>query len=329
MTKGWKISIYLLLFGVLTLFAAIFRTTPQQQYSPAEVLGAKANLQLFIEPDDGRGPVIAAINSAQKEILVEVYLLSDPEVIAALKEAEARGVVVKILLEQHPFGGSGLNQKAKPDLEAAGAEVRWTNPSFALTHEKSMAIDGRLVCVLNLNLTKSAFDKNREYNICTENQTEVAEVVAIFTADWEEKSYTPAAANLVVSPDNSRGKLTALINSAQKSLDLEIEVLEDKNIADLLAEKAKTIPVRIITPPLEKISGNRVVPGAQMKILSSPYVHAKLLLVDGERAYIGSVNFSAQSMDKNRELGILVSQPDIIEKLRQTFEIDFESTTTP
>ncbi len=66
-----------------------------------------------------------------------------------------------------------------------------------------------------------------------------------------------------------------------------------------------------------------------MKILSSPYVHAKLLLVDGERAYIGSVNFSAQSMDKNRELGILVSQPDIIEKLRQTFEIDFESTTTP
>ncbi len=64
-----------------------------------------------------------------------------------------------------------------------------------------------------------------------------------------------------------------------------------------------------------------------MKILSSPYVHAKLLLVDGERAYIGSVNFSAQSMDKNRELGILVSQPDVIERLKGVFETDWASAT--
>lgn len=327
MGKSLKIPFYILLFGLLTLIGVLWRQPVKREYLDAEVLGARANLQLFIEPEDGREPVLRAINMAQREILVEVYLLSDPEVIAALKEAEARGVEVKVLLEQHPFGGSGLNQKAKPDLEATGAEVRWSNPSFALTHEKSLAVDGRMVCILNLNLTKSAFEKNREYNICTENQEEVAEVVAIFTADWERKSYLPTTPNLVVSPDNSRGKLTALINSAQKSIDLEIEVLQDTKLIELLAEKAKIIPVRIITPPSEKIAGNKKVAGVAAKTLSSPYVHAKLLLIDGQRAYVGSVNFSQQSLDRNRELGILISQPDVIERLKQAFETDFEAGT--
>lgn len=323
MSRGWKISWYLFLFGILTLAAVLFGDLPKKDYPSAAVLGARTNLQLFIEPEDGRQPILEAISSAQKEILVEVYLLSDPEVIAALKEAEGRGVEAKVLLEEHPFGGSGLNQKVKPEMEAAGAEVRWAGPSFALTHEKALAVDGRIVCILNLNLTKSAFTKNREYNICTENREEVAEVVAIFLADWERKDYRPSATNLVVSPDNSRDKLTALIRSAQKSLDLEIEVLEDRKLVALLAEKAKTIPVRIITPPPEKITTNKTVAGAQRRILSSPYVHAKLLLVDSSRAYVGSVNFSTQSLDKNRELGIIISQPDVVERLAQVFESDF------
>ena len=323
MNKGLRVSLYLFLFGILTLYAVFFKTAQQKDYSPAEVLGVKANIQLFIEPEDGREPILSAIASAQKEILIEVYLLSDPEIISALKEAEIRGVEVKVLLEEHPFGGSGLNQKTRPELEAAGAEVRWTNPSFALTHEKALAVDRRIICILNLNLTKSAFEKNREYNVCTENQQEVAEVTAIFLADWERKDYVPKAANLVVSPNNSRAKITALINSAQKSLDLEIEILQDNKIIELLGNKAKTIPVRIITPPLSKIASNKFVPGAQMKTLASPYIHAKLLLVDGERAYIGSVNFSQFSLDKNRELGIIISQPDVIERLSQTFEKDW------
>lgn len=325
MPRSLKVSFYIFLLGALTLLAVLFRTAPKEQYSQTDVLGAATNLRLFIEPEDGKEPILKAISSARKEVLVEVYLLSDPDVIAALKEAETQGVRVKVLLEQHPFGGSGLNPKTKLDLEAAGAEVRWANPSFALTHEKSLVVDGEMVCILNLNLTKAAFTNNREYNICTENRAEVAETVAIFTADWERKDFTPTAANLVVSPENSRGKLRALINLAQRSIDLEIEVLEDKEIISLLAEKAKAVLVRIITPPLEKVSSNRVVPGAQMKTISSPYIHAKLLIVDGARAYIGSVNFSGYSLDKNRELGILVSQPDIIARLGQSFETDWNS----
>lgn len=328
MGKGLKISFYILLLGILTLYAAVFRTTPREMYSPAEVLGARTGLRLFIQPETGRDPILEAINFAQSEILVEVYLFSDQEVIRALERAHDRGVSVKIMMEQHPFGGGNININTYFLLTTTGVATQWANPAFALTHEKAIIVDGREVCILNQNLTTAAFTKNREYNVCDDNREDASEAKNIFTADWERKNYTPTAVNLVVSPDNSRGKLTTLIASAQKSLDLEMEVLQDSKIIELLTEKSKTIPVRIITPPPEKIAGNRKVPRAMVKTLSSPYLHAKLLLVDGQYAYVGSVNFSSQSLDKNRELGILISQPDIIEGLNQAFENDWAVAST-
>jgi phosphatidylserine/phosphatidylglycerophosphate/cardiolipin synthase-like enzyme len=54
-------------------------------------------------------------------------------------------------------------------------------------------------------------------------------------------------------------------------------------------------------------------------------MHAKMILSDDTKAYIGSINFSAQSMDENRELGIILTQADSIQKLTTTFETDWES----
>ncbi len=303
----------------------IFRSPSQKEFSPAEVLGTTTNISLFVEPDDGRQPLLNVINSAQKQILVEDYLLSDPDIILYLEEADKRGIEVRVLLEEHPFGGAGLNQKAKPELESAGVEVRWANPNFTLTHEKTIIVDGRIVCILTMNLTKTAFTKNREYNACDENPVEVNEARDIFIADWERKNYSPVAANLVVSPDNSRGKLTALIRSAAKSLDIEMEVLEDPQMIDLLADRAKYIAVRIILSPLSQVDANKNaaerIPG--VRFLKSPYIHAKLIDADGQRVYLGSVNLTSQSLDQNRELGILISQPDIISRIGQVFETDW------
>ncbi len=323
---SWKTAFYLFLFGLLTLFAVLFRPQPQREFSGEEVLGAQTNLTLFVEPDDGRQPLLDVINSAQKEILLTVYLLSDPDVELYLAEAEKRGVEVKVLLEEHPFGGASLNPAAKKVLEQAGAEVRWANPGFTLTHEKTIVVDGRVVCVLTMNLSKTAFAKNREYNACDQDPGDVTEAKTIFTADWERKGYAPSQPNLVVSPDNSRGKLTAFIKSAKKSLDVEVEVLQDSRMIDLLAQKATEIPVRIILPPVSKVDTNKkALEKLKAKTLSSPYIHAKLIVVDGERAYLGSVNLSGQSLDQNRELGILISQGDIIERITQIFDRDWEN----
>lgn len=312
MLKNYKVSFYLLLFALLTFYFAFFKAPAKLEYGTAEVLGQDTNLTLFVEPDDGRAPLLNYIR-ASHTILGEVYILSDQVIIDALASRSAQ-----ILLEEHPFGGNNLNQKTKQLL---GEMVSWASPYFALTHQKSLVFDDTVVCILNMNLSKTAFTKNREYNICSENKDEVTEAQNIFYADKDRKDYSPAAANLLVSPVNSRAKLTAFINSAQSSLDIEMEVLTDDQMVSLLGNKG--FPVRIIVPERKEIA-NATVSGARTKYLKSPYPHAKLIIVDGTRAYIGSINLTTQSLDSNRELGILVAQPDIIERLNTTFTKDWE-----
>jgi phosphatidylserine/phosphatidylglycerophosphate/cardiolipin synthase-like enzyme len=41
------------------------------------------------------------------------------------------------------------------------------------------------------------------------------------------------------------------------------------------------------------------------------------------QVFIGSENFSQTSLDRNRELGILVTEPEILERLHTTFEADW------
>jgi phosphatidylserine/phosphatidylglycerophosphate/cardiolipin synthase-like enzyme len=286
-----------------------------------------------VEPEDREEPILARLQSARQEVFVTVYLLSDPEIISALKEADRRGVEVRVMLEEKPFGGGGVNSQSKPELEEGGVAVRFTRPVFALTHQKTVIFDGREVCILNLNLTRAAFEKNREYGVCSQNKEEAREARAIFLADWERKDYQPTAPNLVVSPDNSRGKLTGLLRSAKATLDMEMEVIEDEQIIGLLAEKVKTASVRLLLADFKKIPANRApaeklrAAGVEVRTISSPYMHAKLILADGQKAYVGSVNFTAQSLDRNRELGIIVSQSDIISRLGNTFVQDWGAGT--
>lgn len=316
MNKRLKYAFYVFIFGVSAL-AVVLQKLAQPKYSFQDVLGEETNLTLFIEPDDGREPLLSKIRPTG-QILTEVYLLSDPEIIDALKNKSG-----KIILEQHPFGNNTLNFKTKPILEEAGLLVNWGSLNFPYTHAKFIIFDNQIVCILNLNLTKTGFEKNREFNICSGNSEDITETTNIFNADWERKNYSPTNKNLVISPNNSRGKLTALISSAQKSLDIEMEVLTDKEIINLLSAKSKIIPVRIILPDPKKVK-NSDIPGAEVKILANPYPHAKLIIADGERAYVGSVNLTTQSLDQNRELGILVSQSDIIGRLASTFNHDWE-----
>jgi len=61
------------------------------------------------------------------------------------------------------------------------------------------------------------------------------------------------------------------------------------------------------------------------------YIHAKMIVADGgtagARAFVGSENFSAGSLDYNRELGIMVSDPAIINSLIKTFAADWQGAT--
>jgi phosphatidylserine/phosphatidylglycerophosphate/cardiolipin synthase-like enzyme len=58
-------------------------------------------------------------------------------------------------------------------------------------------------------------------------------------------------------------------------------------------------------------------------------LHAKMILVDGERAYIGSANLTDTSLHYNFEMGLLVEERAIVERLEKVFDYVFGFAARP
>ncbi len=56
---------------------------------------------------------------------------------------------------------------------------------------------------------------------------------------------------------------------------------------------------------------------------ASLYIHAKVIVADGQRAFVGSQNLSEASLDYNRELGLITSDPTVVASLGATLSSDF------
>ena len=63
--------------------------------------------------------------------------------------------------------------------------------------------------------------------------------------------------------------------------------------------------------------------GIQIKPLLEAKNHSKAILIDSKYLFIGSINFSSYSLDKNREIWIILTNEDIISKYMKLFIKDF------
>lgn len=297
-------------------------------------------VQVFVEPDAGEHPITDAIASAKKSVWLEIYLLTDRNVMRALEEAANRGVDVRVMLEPHPVGGGASPARTMDQLKAAGAKVETSDPSFALTHEKGMIIDGTTAYIMTSNFSRAALGgssgssgySNREYDIVDTNLQDVQAVSAIFQADWDRTTAQFNDSNLVVSPVNSRNSFTSLIGSAHSTLLIEAEEMNDSAIEQALANAAQHgVKVQVILPSPSGSSGDSNSQGINtikqggVQVREDPrlYMHAKIIVVDGQKAFVGSENISTQSLDQNRELGIIVSDGGVLHTLEQTFQQDW------
>jgi phosphatidylserine/phosphatidylglycerophosphate/cardiolipin synthase-like enzyme len=246
------------------------------------------------------------------------------------------------MLEPHPYGASSP-QRTMDQLQAAGIKVETTNTAFALTHEKGLIIDGNSAFIMTSNFTRSALggygssskyssSTNREYDIIDTNPQDVQAVTTIFNADWGRSTAQFNDSNLVVSPINSRNDFTAFINSAHHTLIIEAEEMQDSNIEQAIDNAARRgVQVEVILPSSSSSSGDSNSQGISaiqqggVQVREDPrlYMHAKMMVADGQEAFVGSENISSQSLDRNRELGILISDSGVINTLQQTFQQDW------
>ena len=53
-------------------------------------------------------------------------------------------------------------------------------------------------------------------------------------------------------------------------------------------------------------------------------LHAKLILFDDDRTFIGSANLDPRSLRLNTEMGLLIQSRDINQQVRRLLEVDFD-----
>jgi cardiolipin synthase len=206
-----------------------------------------------------------------------------------------------------------------------------------VTHEKAFVIEGTTALVMSFNLTTDYFGSTRDFGIITTVPAEVAEVAAVFEADWANKPITPKVPSLVWSPVNSSAKLTALISAAKHSLDIYCEEVDDPGtLGAMTAAAQRGVKVRFIAAVLSaegKVNGNaRGVTylqhgGVNAVCKSFLYIHAKMALADygtaSAQAFIGSENYTCVSLTRNRECGIIVTDAAILQRLNSIYASDW------
>src|SRR5580704_17472015 len=295
--------------------------------------------RLIVLPDDSAQPILEAINGAKKSLRIKMFVFSDPALLQAVIAAQHRGVKVQVMLNPARRSGEAQTEESRKLLSAAGVHVIDSNPAFDLTHEKSVVVDDTTAFVHSLNWETKNLVETRDYAVVTDHPHEVQEIIACFEADWHRKDFdTGKEARLVWCKGNGRDRIAQLIDAAKHTLFVQNERYQDSIIIEhLVRAQMRGVKVHVMARAphtlkedklVEGVGGLRVMDDVGIKIhkLKHLKLHAKMLLADGLRAIIGSINLSPGSFDSRRELSIEVTDDNVIDRLQKIVHHDWKNS---
>ena len=275
-------------------------------------------MRLLVQPEDGIAPVLAAINAARKSIDMYVFRLKHAELEAALTAALERGVVVRTLVAHTNGGGKRALRELEAQLLEMGATVCRSDDDLLRYHGKMMIVDQQLLLLLGFNFTKKDIEKSRSLGLVTDRPALVEEALRLFESDFDRRTYVPRHEDLVVSPLNSRVALLALIEGAAERLLIYDSRVSDKLMQEAIVRRALAgVDVRIIGKVEDKVAPARV------QRSEAERLHVRAIVQDDRQVFIGSQSLRRAELERRREIGVIVSDPHIVQGVVTRFETDW------
>ena len=276
-------------------------------------------MKLIIEPDNGLSPLLQAVKRAKRRIDIIVFRFDRVELEKALAAAVARGVVVRALIAHTNRGGEKTLRKLELRLLDLGVTVARTADDLPRYHGKMMLVDDQLF-ILGFNYTRLDVEKSRSFGIISSDPKLVREGEKLFEADVTRQTFSPAHERLVVSPDNSRDRLTTFLRGAKKELLIYDEKITDKLVLRLLQEKVKAgVDIRVIGKVPKAPDGIQVAKLVDLRL------HVRAVIRDGVQAFLGSQSLRKLELDGRREIGVIITDSRIARKIRAVFEADWSA----
>lgn len=289
-------------------------------------------VESFVGPSGLQARMGDLIDGAQESLDIQMYLFTVKELANKIVAAKNRGVTVRLLLDPDHDG----NLNVTPILTSGG--VNWKNaPSlYTFSHAKYLIVDKTEAVIMSMNWNVDAMINERNYGIVDRDPEDVADLQAIFNADWTvANGGAPMPADLtctrlIVSPTNSKVRLLDHIKSATSTLDIAVMYISESSVrTEILNAKNRGVTVRvIISDPADESVAPFKAAGIQVKEPSSSiFLHAKLIIADNV-AFVGSENMSFTSLSKNREVGALVFEPSAFAPIQTQFNSDWSAGST-
>jgi len=165
---------------------------------------------------------------------------------------------------------------------------------------------------------------------------------------FEATSFSVDRTELLVAPDNAEHRILDAIENADDSIDIKQVRIGDRSFPLLQAviDAAKRgVEVRILLDGswyvedenrnlkawLEEQASVDDLPDRNPNRESGDSfekIHAKGMIIDGERTLVGSINWNNNSVRNNREVALLIESPEVAVYFSDVFETDWKRDRT-
>ncbi|MHA1211599.1 MAG: phospholipase D-like domain-containing protein, partial [Candidatus Heimdallarchaeota archaeon] len=331
------------------------------------------NVTCFVGPDSAYDLIISELNKAQTSFYLEVYTLSSEPLVNSLIAAHTRGVEVIVVVSHDRVNSyeDDYTETAAYMLNDFGIDVAFASSSFAFTHAKFWIVDSVRTFVYSGNWAPSSIPQvnyartNREMGFMFDDTEIAAYYESVFADDLLAGTLTSGVDNgalqanetsgtythpfdttytvsadmeitPVFAPDNSYELLSALIKSANNTIDVELQYIKfDCYLYDDLLDAAERgVQVRVLIPEPGVANENVTQPlmstGAQVRFFKGlGHNHNKYINVDGKIVAVSSINWSNNSVVNNREAGAIVRNDDVATYFTTVFDYDWGNSEIP
>jgi cardiolipin synthase len=267
-----------------------------------------AKERLVLDPVERKAALLGVIGAAKRRLILSLFRCDDFSVLDALAAALERGCEVEAVLTKRAKGGKKRLKKLWGALEEMGAVVtRYADPVVKY-HAKYLVADDNTAIITTLNPTRKCFTRTWDAVLITQDPSVVKGLLTLYKADAAGvplPSRRPLGRRLIVGPERSRPEIRALIDSAKHSIRILDHKLSDPDVVALLRERrAQGITVSV----LGKHPMGGVLP------------HGKMMIIDEERAILGSTALSTLSLDFRREVSVVIHEPALVKQLNMSYQ---------
>jgi cardiolipin synthase len=280
-------------------------------------------VRVIIQPRDGIEPLLEGLNQAKESIEIVIYRLDRLEIEQALVEAAARGVHVHALITYTNKEDLKEIKKLEKRLVERQVKVTRTAEDLIRYHSKVMIIDRRALYLLTFNFSFLDIHHSRSFGIITEDSILIGEAVHLFTCDVAGQSRKAGADHFVISPNNSRRKLSEFILGAKKQLLIYDGKLSDAEMIKHLESCARRgVEIKIIGHADKKVKGAEIRPMPLIRL------HAQAIIRDGKEVFFGSQSLRKVELDLRREVGLITDDAEAVKSFYLIFVMDWGDLIT-